>query len=43
MATLIGQNGEGIITVEEVAEQCCTITNEILSRLGSRVEKVYFK
>lgn len=43
IATLIVQDSEGIITAEEVAEQCCTITNEILSPFGSRVEKVYFK
>jgi serine/alanine racemase len=43
IATLIGQDGETIITAEQVAEQCGTITNEILSRLGSRVERVYSK
>jgi serine/alanine racemase len=41
IATLIGQDGEAIISAEQVAEQCGTITNEILSRIGSRVERVY--
>jgi serine/alanine racemase len=41
VATLIGQDGEAMITAEQVAEQCGTLTNEILSRIGSRVELVY--
>jgi serine/alanine racemase len=41
IATLIGQDGDAVITGEQVAEQCGTITNEILSRIGSRVERVY--
>jgi len=41
IATLIGHEGEVEITAEQVAKQCRTITNEILSRLGSRVEKVF--
>ncbi len=36
-ATLIGRDGDGCIPVEEVARRCGTISNEILSRLGSRL------
>ena len=35
--TLIGEDGGERITVEEVAGRCGTISNEILSRLGSRL------
>jgi len=41
VATIIGQDGEAEISAEQFAEQCGTITNEILSRIGSRVERVY--
>lgn len=37
---LVGRSGRQEITVGEVAEQCGTITNEILSRLGPRLERV---
>ncbi|TCK98014.1 serine/alanine racemase [Natranaerovirga hydrolytica] len=41
VVTLIGQvNGEKI-TGEEVARKAGTITNELFSRLGSRLERVY--
>lgn len=40
-ATLIGQDGTESITASEMAGRCGTVTNEILSRLGSRVERVY--
>ena len=39
-AVLIGTSGEQEITVGELAEQCGTITNEILSRLGSRLDRI---
>lgn len=41
MATLIGKDGSEVITSEEVAAASGTITNELLSRLGERLEKVY--
>lgn len=37
IVTLIGRDGPWTIRAEEVAEQCGTITNELLSRLGSRL------
>lgn len=36
----IGTDGEEQITAGEIAEQCQTITNEILSRLGARLGRV---
>jgi serine/alanine racemase len=41
IVTLIGRDGYEEITVEQTAEAADTITNELLSRLGSRLEKVY--
>lgn len=43
IAVLIGQSGEREITAYDLAEQCNTITNELLSRLGSRLirKRVY--
>ena len=38
--TLIGRDGEQILTAEEVAQDAGTITNELLSRLGERVTRV---
>ncbi len=38
--TLIGQNGGAEITVYDLAEQAGTITNEILSQLGTRLERL---
>ena len=38
VVTLIGRDGGGQITVEEVADWCGTITNEILCRMGGRLE-----
>ena len=43
IATVIGKDGEEQITCEEFAKWCNTITNEILSRLGDRLEQVYIK
>lgn len=37
---LIGESGGAKITAAEVAHQAGTITNEILSRLGSRLERI---
>ncbi|MEC0241218.1 serine racemase VanT catalytic subunit [Paenibacillus dokdonensis] len=39
--TIIGQDGRETITASQIAGRCGTVTNEILSRLGSRVERVY--
>ncbi len=38
--TLIGRDGKERISAETVAEQCGTITNELLSRLGHRLPVV---
>ncbi|AOY78015.1 alanine racemase [Clostridium formicaceticum] len=43
IVTMIGQEGKEKITAGEVAGQAGTITNELVSRLGSRLEKVYLK
>ncbi len=37
IATLIGRDGDEVITAEEVASKAGTITNEIFSRLGRRL------
>lgn len=39
IATFIGKDGENKITVMDLAEQAGTIPNEILSRLGNRLER----
>lgn len=39
-AVLIGTSGAREITAGELAENCGTITNEILSRLGGRLERI---
>ncbi|USG67868.1 serine racemase VanT catalytic subunit [Brevibacillus ruminantium] len=41
IATLIGVDQAECISAEELASQCSTITNELVSRLGERVKKVY--
>ena len=41
IATLIGADGGGQLAAQEVAAAAGTIPNELLSRLGSRVERVY--
>ncbi|MDF2653575.1 MAG: amino acid racemase [Bacillota bacterium] len=41
IVTLIGKDDNEEITSEQIAEAAGTITNELLSRLGSRLEKVY--
>lgn len=40
IAILIGKSGNAEITAYDIAEQTGTITNEILSRLGSRLERL---
>ena len=39
-ATLIGRDEDEEIRAEEVAELCGTITNELLSRLGARLDTI---
>jgi serine/alanine racemase len=41
VVTLIGTVGLEDITAEEVSEAAGTITNELLSRLGGRLKRVY--
>jgi len=41
IVTIIGQDGTGSISAGEVAAKAGTITNELLSRLGHRPERVY--
>lgn len=40
IAVLIGTSGSETITAGDVADACGTITNEILSRIGERVERM---
>ena len=40
-ATLIGSDGAQTITVAELAEQAGTIPYDILTGIGSRVQRVY--
>lgn len=42
VATLIGRDGEQVISAEEIALAAGTITNDLLCGLGERVERVYF-
>ena len=41
VATLIGCDGEDQILAEDIAASTHTITNEVLSRLGNRLERVF--
>jgi serine/alanine racemase len=41
IVTLIGEDGCEEITAEQMAEKADTITNELLSRLGNRVERIF--
>jgi serine/alanine racemase len=41
IVTLIGRDGSEAIRCEDVAESIGTITNDILSRLGARLPRVY--
>ena len=40
-AVLMGRQGDGEISCEELAERSGTITWEIITRIGSRVRRVY--
>ena len=40
VAMVIGQSGDNEISVYDLAEQEGTITNEIVSRFGNRLERV---
>lgn len=42
-AVFIGRQGDRVIYAEEVAQNAGTITNELLSRLGARVEGRTFR
>lgn len=39
-AVIIGVSGEDEITAGQIADQCGTITNEILCRLGARLDRI---
>ena len=39
-AVIIGRSRDQEISVCDVAEQCSTITNEILSRMGARLSRI---
>ncbi len=41
IVTVIGRDGEEMIRCEDVAESCGTITNELLSRLGVRLPRIF--
>ena len=41
IVTFIGREGENSILAVEIAELAGTITNELVSRLGSRLTKIY--
>lgn len=43
VVTIIGRDGQQEIHAEDIASQCGTITNELLSRLGSRLPLTYFE
>lgn len=42
IATLIGKDGENELSAADVAYRSGTIANELLSRLGPRLERVYY-
>ena len=41
VATLVGADGDGEITVDEFADWSGTIAYEVLSRLGTRLPREY--
>jgi alanine racemase len=41
IVTLIGQDGPGRIAAEQVAAWAGTISNDLLSRLGGRLQRLY--
>ena len=42
VVTVIGEDMRGSIPAEAVAMEADSITNELLSRLGDRLERTYF-
>lgn len=40
IAVIIGKSGEAEITIYDIAQQTGTITNEVLSRLGNRLNRI---
>lgn len=42
VATLIGRDGSAEITAEQAAADAGTITNELLSRIGIRVKRIFY-
>ncbi|WFR60047.1 serine racemase VanT catalytic subunit [Anaerocolumna sp. AGMB13025] len=43
IVTVIGREGSAFIGAEEVAEKSGTITNELLTRLGNRLNRIYIE
>lgn len=43
IAVVVGKSDNLAISVYDIAEQSDTITNEILSRLGTRLERIIFE
>ncbi len=41
IVTILGQDGDETILPEQLAQQAGTITNELYSRLGDRLERIY--
>lgn len=41
VAVIIGRSGDETISVYEIAEECNTITNEVLSRMGGRLKRTF--
>lgn len=43
IAVVVGKSDNLAISIYDIAEQSDTITNEILSRLGTRLERIIFE
>lgn len=43
IVTIVGENGNQRIHIEELSKNAQTISNEILSRIGQRLPKIYIK
>ncbi|MQA91491.1 MAG: alanine racemase [Gemmatimonas sp.] len=43
VCTLIGEDGLESIALDEVAQRCATISFEILTRLGTRLPRIYYE
>lgn len=41
IVTILGRDGDVEIAPEQLAEKACTITNELFSRLGGRLARIY--